>query len=138
MASGPPAVALRIRPPIADPQVGHPAMTFIDDLHDAPAAMAIPLVVLAIGSVFAGYLGVPAALGGSNFIEHFLAPSLLVPAIEGVHAAEHVDHRSELLLMIVSSIIALLGIGAAAYLYLKRPQMPDMFSARFPASIGPS
>src|SRR5687767_3631182 len=34
-------------------------------LHDAPPAMAIALVVLAIGSVFAGYLNVPAALGGS-------------------------------------------------------------------------
>jgi NADH-quinone oxidoreductase subunit L len=43
--------------------------------HDAPPAMAIPLIVLAIGSVLAGYVGVPAALGGANHIEHFLAPS---------------------------------------------------------------
>ena len=66
-------------------------------LHDAPRAMAIPLVVLAIGSVLAGYLNVPAALGGSAFLEHFLEPSLHVPAMAGAHAAaEHADHALEL------------------------------------------
>ena len=35
-------------------------------LHDAPPAMAIPLVVLALGSVLAGYVGVPHALGGEQ------------------------------------------------------------------------
>ena len=37
--------------------------------------MAIVLILLAVGSVLAGYVGVPAVLGGSNHIEHFLAPS---------------------------------------------------------------
>jgi NADH-quinone oxidoreductase subunit L len=36
------------------------------------------------------------------------------------------------MLMILSSLIALAGIGLAAFLYLKRPQMPDTFAARFP------
>ncbi|HEY0283754.1 MAG TPA: NADH-quinone oxidoreductase subunit L [Vicinamibacterales bacterium] len=102
-------------------------------LHDAPPAMAIALVVLAIGSVAAGYLNVPAAIGGSALFEHFLEPSLHVPAMEGAHAAsEHADHGVELMLMAVSSIIALAGIGIAAFLYLKRPQLPDTFVARFP------
>ena len=96
----------------------HPAA----HLHDAPASMAIPLIVLAIGSVLAGYLGVPAALGGSNLIEHFLEPSLAVPPMVGAHpVVEHADHTVELTLMVVSSLLALLGIGVAAYLYLKRP-----------------
>jgi NADH-quinone oxidoreductase subunit L len=43
--------------------------------HDAPVAMAIPLVILAIGSVVAGLVGVPHALGGHNRIEAFLEPS---------------------------------------------------------------
>ena len=47
-------------------------------LHDAPRSMAIPLVLLAAGSVLAGYVGVPAALGGQNRIEHFLEPSFTV------------------------------------------------------------
>ena len=45
-------------------------------LHDAPPAMAIALIVLAIGSVLAGYVGIPHALvHGGNRIEAFLAPS---------------------------------------------------------------
>ena len=44
-------------------------------LHDAPPTMAVPLIVLALGSILAGYVGVPHALGGSNRIERFLEPS---------------------------------------------------------------
>ena len=44
--------------------------------HDAPPSMAIPLIVLAIGSVVAGYVGIPHALGGHNAIEGFLEPAL--------------------------------------------------------------
>ena len=44
-------------------------------LHDAPPSMAIPLIILAIGSVLAGYVGVPHLLGGANRIERFLEPS---------------------------------------------------------------
>jgi NADH-quinone oxidoreductase subunit L len=44
-------------------------------LHDAPPAMAFALIVLAIGSIFAGFVGVPQALGGSNRLERFLEPS---------------------------------------------------------------
>jgi NADH-quinone oxidoreductase subunit L len=51
-------------------------------LHDAPPAMAIVLILLAVGSVFAGYIGVPAVIGGSNRIEHFLAPSFTAPGID--------------------------------------------------------
>ena len=42
--------------------------------------------------------------------------------------------RSSSSLMIVSSLIALAGIGIAAFLYLKRPEMPDAFAARFPGA----
>jgi NADH-quinone oxidoreductase subunit L len=101
-------------------------------LHDAPPAMAIPLILLAVGSVLAGYLGVPAALGGSNVFEHFLEPSVAVPALEGAHAAAgHADHGVEIALMVVSSLLALAGIGIAAFLYLKRPSLPDALSRRF-------
>jgi NADH-quinone oxidoreductase subunit L len=66
-------------------------------LHDAPPAMALALIVLAIGSVLAGYVGVPAALGGSNAIEHYLEPSFHARASEpsGAHGAAEV-HGSDL------------------------------------------
>ena len=58
-------------------------------LHDAPPAMATALIVLAIGSVVAGYVGVPAVLGGSNEIEHYLEPSFEARAQRSApHGAE--------------------------------------------------
>jgi NADH-quinone oxidoreductase subunit L len=116
-----------------------------DHLHDAPPAMAIPLIVLAIGSIVAGYVGVPAALGGSNAIEHYLHPSFVAhgtmhegPAA-GEHAAEATEASSpvqigeppaehsprEFQLMAVSSAIALIGIGLAWFLFLKNPSTSE-------------
>ena len=60
-------------------------------LHDAPPAMALVLVVLAIGSVVAGYVGVPAAIGGNNYIEHYLHPSFVAHGTaDGLGRAEGV------------------------------------------------
>ncbi len=67
-------------------------------LHDAPPAMAVVLVLLAVGSAVAGYIGVPAALGGSNRIEHFLAPSFAAPGVaaSGEHGANLAEARGEM------------------------------------------
>src|SRR4029077_14051533 len=46
--------------------------------HESPRAMTVPLVILAIGAVLAGFVGIPAALGGGNAIERFLQPSFSV------------------------------------------------------------
>jgi NADH-quinone oxidoreductase subunit L len=43
--------------------------------HESPAPMTYPLMALAVGAVIAGFVGIPAAIGGSNEIEHFLEPS---------------------------------------------------------------
>ena len=46
-------------------------------LHESPKSMTIPLVVLAILSVFGGLIGVPEVLGGSHWLAQFLSPVLL-------------------------------------------------------------
>ena len=43
--------------------------------HESPTPMTFPLMALAVGAVVAGFVGIPAALGGGNAIEHFLEPS---------------------------------------------------------------
>jgi NADH-quinone oxidoreductase subunit L len=115
-------------------------------LHDAPRLMAIPLVLLAAGSVLAGYVGVPAVLGGQNRIEKFLEPSFTVhdaavPEVRGeaaeaaagraTEAAGHDEARTEITLMAVSSGVALLAIGVAFYLFLSRRQAAAALAARF-------
>jgi NADH-quinone oxidoreductase subunit L len=102
--------------------------------------MAVPLIVLAIGSVLAGYVGVPHALGGTNWIEGFLHPSFEVTAeSHGVAAAPDgqpaapeaaqadahaADVGTERLLMAISSGLALAGIGLAVFFWLRRPDVP--------------
>ena len=123
-------------------------------LHDAPPAMAIALIVLAIGSVGAGLFGVPHALGGHNRIEAFLEPSFhamapvhLDSGIEATppaaaepvaqaadHPAEgeaHADTSTELLLMFGSVLVALAGIGLATVFFLKSPQRADAMATQF-------
>jgi NADH-quinone oxidoreductase subunit L len=119
-------------------------------LHDAPPSMALPLIVLAMGSIFAGYVGVPHAVGGSNRLETFLHPSFAPPAhakvlstaeaaasgeTAGQHgeaAAAHGDvERTELMLMLVSSLIAIGGIFIAMYFWLKRPDAAAAMASRF-------
>jgi NADH-quinone oxidoreductase subunit L len=55
--------------------------------HESPKSMTIPLQLLAVGAVIAGFVGVPAALGGGNAIEHFLEPSFTARAAVAEHAA---------------------------------------------------
>jgi NADH-quinone oxidoreductase subunit L len=111
-------------------------------LHDAPPAMALALIVLAIGSVVAGYVGVPEALGGHNEIEHYLAPSFAAhaAAVAGDAQAGEPGHAeaaanehssgeggglSEAALMGISIAVALGGIGIAWYFFMANPKAAD-------------
>lgn len=94
--------------------------------------MAIALIVLAVGSVAAGYVGIPNAIvHGGNRIEAFLAPSFRAPgSADVVEEAAH-DVAAELSLMGVSTLVGLAGIGLATFLFLKRPDVADQLAARF-------
>jgi NADH-quinone oxidoreductase subunit L len=114
--------------------------------HESPRAMTWPLLALAAGAIVAGFTGVPQALGGSNAIEHFLAPSLEAPrALDaaghvpaGMAAAEHapesahLSQTGELGLMALSIAVALAGIFAARHVYVSRPELARQLAARFP------
>jgi NADH-quinone oxidoreductase subunit L len=102
-------------------------------LHDAPAAMAIVLVLLAIGAILAGYIGLPEALvAGGNRIEAFLSPSFHAPFTEAVAAeAEHAAPLSEMGAMGISVIVAFLGIGLATSIYLRRPGTAARLAEQF-------
>jgi NADH-quinone oxidoreductase subunit L len=100
------------------PGTKHPAPH--GHLHDAPPAMALVLIVLAIGSVVAGWVG----LGGR--FEHFLEPSF---APQTVH--EVADSSAEIPLMIASVVAAFAGIGLATYYFLRNRAAADALATRF-------
>ena len=90
-------------------------------IHESPKSMTGPLVVLAICSVCAGWLGVPASLGGTNGFGKFLEPvfahevatnASFAPAEPQEPAGE--EHRGvEWALMLGSVLAAVVGGGWA-------------------------
>jgi NADH-quinone oxidoreductase subunit L len=192
--------------PSTAPHLTHPS--HLPHLHDAPPAMALALVVLAVGSVFAGYIGFPHALGGHNLLGAWLEPAFeahgapasglsamtvggcvpgaadtttaggalagmaiadcapgtttggsdvalassfliadaaqpaaeLQPSATAGAAADHGRSANEQqkialerYLMALSSVVALLGIALATWLWLKNPAVADRIANRFPA-----
>jgi NADH-quinone oxidoreductase subunit L len=55
--------------------------------HESPTPMTFPLMALAVGAIVAGFVGIPAALGGSNTIEQFLEPSFTAQTVGADRAA---------------------------------------------------
>jgi NADH-quinone oxidoreductase subunit L len=97
-------------------------------IHESPAAMTVPLSILAIGSVFVGWLGVPKAwtLFGETWrgFEHWLEPVFASAAMEAAKEGAH-DASVEWTLMGISVAIAIIGIVVARYFYHHKPEIPD-------------
>jgi len=87
-------------------------------IHESPKSMTIPLIVLAVGAIFAGYVGLPAWLGGSAF-ERFLEP--VFEPLPGLAQAEHhYGTGVEIGMAAVSVAVALIGFALAYSKYGKR------------------
>jgi NADH-quinone oxidoreductase subunit L len=102
-------------------------------VHESPAAMTVPLIVLAAGSVLAGWLGTPKIW---NLPESFRTFEIwLAPVFEsaGAHTGEAAHHSVafEWLLMGLSVAVALVGIAVARFFYQVRPELPEKVAARF-------
>ncbi len=90
-------------------------------VHESPPVMTWPLILLAVGAVFGGLLGLPHL----SFIEHWLEPTFagaLPHAVEGA---------TEWALLVVSSLVALTGIGLAYYFYVLKPELPRQLSREY-------
>jgi NADH-quinone oxidoreductase subunit L len=89
-------------------------------VHESPAAMTIPLVVLAILSIVGGFVGVPEVfIHGGEKLRGFLSP--VIPASS--HA--QVSHSTELLLMGLTTAIAIIAILMAWVRYKRyREEQP--------------
>ena len=91
-------------------------------VHESPAAMTIPLIVLAVLSIVGGFVGVPEVfVHGGERLSQFLSP--VIPAF---HA--EVSHSTEITLMGLTTVIAIVAILIAWYRYKNyREDQPSAF-----------
>lgn len=76
-------------------------------LHESPAAMTFPLIVLAVLATISGFVGLPAVFSDHHSLNEFLAP---VVQNFGLH---HLDHSTEYMLMGLSVSLVLVMIFIA-------------------------
>lgn len=101
-------------------------------IHESPRVMLVPMVILAILAVIGGYVGVPAALGGHNHFQHFLAPVFGAASTpgHGEAAAEGAaTGLSEIMATVISIAMAFLGLFFAWLLYYKKRDLPERIAA---------
>jgi NADH-quinone oxidoreductase subunit L len=120
----------------AEHEVSHGAADVVTQVHvwhgphESPGTMTLPLMALAAGAFAAGFAGIPAALGGGNWLEHFLAPAFAAHGLEAA-AEPHLSVAAELGLMLASVIVAAAGILTARYIYESRAGFADVLAARW-------
>jgi NADH-quinone oxidoreductase subunit L len=115
--------------------------------------MTFPLMALAVGAIVAGFVGIPAAIGGGNSIEGFLEPSFTAqaaaaaPGTEGAGTPElrirlqaagerepetpTVSRAEEIGLMGFSVLIAVIGIWLAHKFYVASPEISEQLAERW-------
>jgi len=90
--------------------------------HESPLSMLIPLGVLTLGAVFAGFVFSPGFLASEEFWNGAL------------HYNEHLMHAMHevpLLVKLSATIVMLLGLFTAWYAYIRNPGFPAQFVAHF-------
>jgi NADH-quinone oxidoreductase subunit L len=95
--------------------------------HESPLPMLVPLIVLTMGAIFAGYVwhtpfldaekGVAFWQGSIAFDTHLM----------------HAMHEVPLLVKLSATIVMILGLALAWWAYIKDTSVPARFTATFPA-----
>jgi NADH-quinone oxidoreductase subunit L len=94
-----------------------------DHAHESPPVMIIPLIVLALGAIFAGWLAVDYFVG--HDMEEFWGSSLLM-LHNVIEEAHHVPEWVKKLPIVVGAV----GIVGAWVMYIAKPEWPAALVAR--------
>ncbi len=98
-------------------------------IHESPATMTMPLVILAVLSLVGGWIGWPHFMGGGAWFEQWLAPVFSSghgaaahgAAVHGAAAGEAVhDTMMEWILAGASLAWGLIGLGVGYFVYMKK------------------
>lgn len=86
--------------------------------HESPSVMTWPLMILAVLSVFGGFLNIPSLFGGQLAFDQYLSSSVSMVAAEGV------SHGTEMMLIAISLILLVIIILIARNVYITKATVP--------------
>jgi len=92
-------------------------------VHESPKVMIIPLIVLAVGSIFAGILGYASFVGVGM-------KAFWNGALAGEQAALEAAHHAPFVIKALPTVVALAGIALATAAYVFMPGLPKWFAER--------
>ncbi len=95
-------------------------------VHESPKVMLIPLILLAVGAIFAGYIGVSYFVG-EGAVDFWGNAILVLPSHPALEAAHHVPFWVKALPLVVG----VGGIALAYILYVLAPGLPAAIAGRF-------
>ena len=88
------------------------------EIHEPSKTITVPLLVLSVLSIAAGYFG----------IFEFLSPALPGPA---AHESGGHHGPAGTIIMVVATLLGLTGIAAAYFVYVKSPSLPDRLAQQW-------
>jgi len=94
-------------------------------IHESPSTMTVPLIILAVLSIFGGFIGLPSVLGFAHKFQQYLS-AVTAPAqhiLDESHAAE-VSHTTEWVLIFTAVIAAIASILYARFKYISNKEQP--------------
>lgn len=109
---------------------GHPRCDerTLAHVHESPAIMWVPLLVLAAGALIAGYLGHTAFAGGGDQMRSFWGDALfMLPT----HTALENAHKVPLWVKVSPLAAGIMGISIAYIFYIRNDKLPSICAAQF-------
>jgi NADH-quinone oxidoreductase subunit L len=98
-------------------------------VHESPKVMLIPMIVLAVGAVIAGFIAYQPMLG-HHWSDFWRASILVLPQ----HPALGNAHEVPVWVQLFPLAMAIAGIALAYIMYVTAPWIPGMLAARFQAT----
>lgn len=111
---------------------GHERFSHDKHPHESPKLMTTPLIILAVLSAIGGFIGIPEIFSGEhgNIFENWLEP-IFSNANSKLATFGTQSHSTEILLMLVTIVGAVLSILYARRLYLQKTELPAVYSKKF-------
>ena len=108
------------------PRADHHTM---EHIHESPPIMTVPLGLLALGAVFAGFIGFEHFVGEGRG-EFWRGAIMVLESHDSIEAAHH-EHPA-FLIQYLPLIVSLAGLALAYFMYIRRPELPGRLAAAFP------